>query len=101
MSLDVPLGEPGSSASLGDLLPSGGDDYDDVENAMVLGQALGSLSCARPADPPAPLLRRPHPAQIGEEIGLSQMQVSRVLARILARLRALVAPTDAELDLSA
>ena len=40
MSLDVPVGEPGSSASLGDLLTFGGNDYDDVENAIVLREAL-------------------------------------------------------------
>ena len=33
--------------------------------------------------------------QIGEEIGLSQMQVSRVQARILRQLRELVEPTEA------
>ena len=38
--------------------------------------------------------------QIGEEIGLSQMQVSRLQARILARLREIVAP-DEDWNLSA
>jgi RNA polymerase sigma-B factor len=33
--------------------------------------------------------------QIGQEIGLSQMQVSRVQARILRQLRALIEPTEA------
>jgi RNA polymerase sigma-B factor len=95
MSLDVPVGEPGSSASLGDLLSAGRDDYGDVENVMVLGEALRSL-------PPRDLLilRRRFfedctQQQIGDEIGLSQMQVSRVLARILRQLRTLVEPTEA------
>jgi RNA polymerase sigma-B factor len=101
MSLDVPLGEPGSSASLGDLLPSSGSDYDDVENAIVLNAALRSLS---PRD--LLILRRRFcddatQQQIGEEIGLSQMQVSRLQARILARLRDVVAPTDEDWNLSA
>jgi RNA polymerase sigma-B factor len=95
MSLDVPVGEPGSSASLGDLLSAGRDDYGDVENVIVLREALGSL-------PPRDLLilRRRFfedctQQQIGDEIGLSQMQVSRVLARILRQLRTLVEPTEA------
>jgi RNA polymerase sigma-B factor len=100
MSLDVPLGEPGSSASLGDLLPSGGSDYDDVENALVLNAALRSLSARDLL-----ILRRRFcddatQQQIGEEIGLSQMQVSRLQARILARLREIVAP-DEDWNLSA
>ena len=40
VSLDVPLGEPGSATSLSELLPSSGDDYEEVETAMVLRQAL-------------------------------------------------------------
>ena len=101
MSLDVPLGEPGSSASLGDLLTLGGNEYDDVENAMVLGTALRSLSSRELL-----ILRRRFcedrtQQEIGDEIGLSQMQVSRLQARILARLRVLVASPDTSLDLSA
>ena len=40
MSLDVPLGEPGSSGSLGDLLTSDGDDYVAVENAIALREGV-------------------------------------------------------------
>jgi RNA polymerase sigma-B factor len=101
MSLDVPLGEAGSSASLGELIASGGDDYDEVENAIVLREAFASLSSRDLL-----ILRRRFcddrtQREIGEEIGLSQMQVSRVQARILAQLRDLVAPADEEFNLSA
>ena len=101
MSLDVPVGEPGSSASLGDLLTFGRDEYDDVENAIVLKEALGSLSSRDLL-----ILRRRFwedrtQREIGEEIGVSQMQVSRLQAKILGRLRGLAALSDADLDLSA
>ena len=101
MSFDVPVGEPGSAATLGDLLASGGNDYDGVENAIVLREAFGSLSSRDLL-----ILKRRFcddrtQREIGDEIGLSQMQVSRVLTRILTRLRAVVEPTDADLDLSA
>ena len=101
MSLDVSLGEPGSSASLGDLLTLDGNDYDAVENEMVLKEALRSLSARDLL-----ILRRRFyddhtQQQIGDELGLSQMQVSRLQARILARLRALVVPKDADLNMSA
>jgi RNA polymerase sigma-B factor len=100
MSLNVPLGESASSASLGDLLPSGGSDFDGVENAMVLRQALATLS---PRD--RLIIRRRFfdghtQQQIGEEIGISQMQVSRHQARILARLRAVVESADSDSDLN-
>ncbi len=100
-SLDAPLGEPSSSASLGDLLTSAGDDFGEVENGMVLKEALRSLSARDLL-----LLRRRFcddhtQQQIGDELGLSQMQVSRLQARILARLRALVAPLDEDLNMSA
>ena len=99
-SLDAPVGEPESSASLGDLLTLGGNDYDEVENAMVLKDAL----CTLPERDLLILRRRFYDdhtqQQIGDELGLSQMQVSRLQARILGRLRVLVTP-DADLNMSA
>ncbi len=99
-SLDAPVGEPESSASLGDLLTLGGNDYDEVENAMVLKDALRTL----PERDLLILRRRFYDdhtqQQIGDELGLSQMQVSRLQARILGRLRVLVTP-DADLNMSA
>jgi len=89
-SLDRPVGEPGHSTSLGEFLVSDRDDYEEVENAMILRQAMSTLA---PRDRLV-LQRRFHDGltqeQIGNEIGLSQMQVSRLLGRILAALRALV-----------
>jgi RNA polymerase sigma-B factor len=86
-SLDAPLGATEASQSLGALLTAAGNDYQRVENAMVLEQALAALSARdrwilhrRFADE---LTQR----QIGEELGVSQMQVSRWLARILSTLR--------------
>jgi RNA polymerase sigma-B factor len=95
MSLDVPLGEPGVSDSFGDLLSSGRDDFTHVENVIVLREALAALS---PRD--LLILQRRFfedwtQQEVGLEIGLSQMQVSRVQARILSQLRALIEPTRA------
>jgi RNA polymerase sigma-B factor len=91
-SLDAPLGQPGSSESLGDLLRCGRDDFVEVENALLLRYAISTLS---PRD--VLILQRRFceertQQQIGDEIGVSQMQVSRMLARIIAKLSALVAP---------
>jgi RNA polymerase sigma-B factor len=89
-SLDVPVGNPGSSGSLGDLLASEHSDYEAVENTIVLRDAISTL-----AERDRLILQRRFrdgltQQQIGAEVGLSQMQVSRTLARILAVLRGLV-----------
>jgi RNA polymerase sigma-B factor len=101
MSLDAPLGETASSGSLGDLLTSAHDDYARAENSIVLGQALQQLTSRDLL-----ILRRRFwenrtQHEIGEEIGLSQMQVSRLLSRILVSLRSLVAPLETDLSRSA
>ena len=101
MSLDSPLGEPGSSDSLGDLLTTPGDDYDRVENAIVLRHALHSLSSRERLILQRRFWENRTQHQIGEEIGLSQMQVSRILARILASLRDVVETAEEDLPRSA
>ncbi len=97
-SLDTPVGEAGSSESLGDLLAHGGDDFVDAENALVLKRAMSTL----PARDLLILRRRffedRTQQQIGDEIGVSQMQVSRLLARILGTLRRLVDPMESDLS---
>ncbi len=96
-SLDAPLGPSGSSESLGDLLTARRSDYHQVETGMVLQQALSTLS---PRD--RLVLKRRFvddrtQREIGTELGVSQMQVSRLLIRILSTLRELVAPVETEL----
>ncbi len=101
LSLDAPLGEAGTSSSLADLLTTADDDYDHVENTMVLGQALRALSPRELLILQRRFWENKTQHQIGQEIGLSQMQVSRTLTRILASLRALVAPGETELPRTA
>ena len=96
-SLDAPLGDAGSSESLGDLLAHGRDEFVDAENVLVLRRAISTL----PARDLLILQRRffedRTQQEIGEEIGVSQMQVSRLLARILDTLRGMVDPTESDL----
>lgn len=85
-SLDVPVGEDGST-SLGDLL--GGDDADmgRAEARIMLAPAVKALA---PRDRRILELRFFHgwtQEQIAGDIGVTQMQVSRLLARILTDLR--------------
>ena len=85
-SLDVPVGEDGA-ATLGDLMPAESSDLGSAEARVVLGPAVRKLSVR---DRRIIELRFFHgwtQEQIAGDIGVTQMQVSRLLSRILADLR--------------
>ena len=85
-SLCVPIW--GSTTPLGDTLPDARDEFAPVEAALTLGPVLAQLA---PRERTVLRLRfreNMTQAQIGLTIGVSQMQVSRLLADILTRLRA-------------
>ena len=84
-SLDVPVGGDGA-ATLGDLMPVDDAEFTSAE-ARVLGPAVRSLSAR---DRRIIELRFFHgwtQEQIAGDIGVTQMQVSRLLSRILRDLR--------------
>ena len=86
LSLDTPS-RAGGPAVLADLLVDETDHFDHVENMEALRPALQRLS---ERDRQILLLRFVRgwtQEEIGREIGVSQMQVSRLLTRILAELR--------------
>lgn len=85
-SLDTPIGADGS-AMLGDLIP-------DEDNAMTEAEARVMLAPAVKALPERErqvlflrFFKQQSQAQIAEEIGVTQMQVSRILSRVLTQLR--------------
>lgn len=85
-SLDVPVGEDGA-ATLGDLMPDEGVEFASAEARVVLGPAVRSLA---PRDRRILELRFFQgwtQEQIAQDIGVTQMQVSRLLSRILKDLR--------------
>jgi RNA polymerase sigma-B factor len=85
-SLDVPVGEDGA-ATLGDLMPDQDTDLECAEARIMLGPAVRSLS---PRDRRILELRFFEgwtQEQIAQDIGVTQMQVSRLLSRILKDLR--------------
>lgn len=95
LSLDAPVREEGSPP-LADMLVEEQDDFGQVENMEMLRPALATLS---PRDREILLLRFARgmtQEQIGREIGVSQMQVSRLLSKILTGLRDVLEPADTQ-----
>lgn len=95
-SLDAPV-DHDAGLSLGDTLGGAAAEMDRVELFATLRPALCAL---KPRDQLIVRLRfvdELTQRQIGERIGVSQMQVSRLLTDILARLRRVLATNDASL----
>lgn len=86
LSLDAP-GPSDGGAALVDLLVDDVDTFDHVENMAMLRPALASLSERDRRILLLRFVRGRTQEEIGREIGVSQMQVSRLLTRILTALR--------------
>jgi len=86
LSLDAPT-RADSGLSLGDSLPERSDPYAAVERAEWLRPALASLNERERRIIRLRFVDGLTQEQIGRHLGVSQMQVSRLLAGILSRLR--------------
>jgi len=87
-SLDVPVSLPdGDGTSLGDLLGDDDPGIDLVVDREALKPLLEDLSGREKRILLMRFFRNMSQAEIGAEIGVSQMQVSRLLGQILGRLR--------------
>jgi RNA polymerase sigma-B factor len=86
LSLDVPT-HADSGPLLGDGLPDDGDPYTLVETAEWLRPALARLTHRERQIIGMRFFDRFSQEQIGRQLGVSQMQVSRLLPAILDRLR--------------
>jgi RNA polymerase sigma-B factor len=85
-SLDGPVG-PDRDATMGQLLPARGDELDRAESAAVVAAALRALA---PRDRRVVELRffeDRTQSDIASVLGVTQMQVSRILAHTLAAMR--------------
>jgi RNA polymerase sigma-B factor len=92
LSLDAP-GKAG--AGVGDLLVADEDTYDEFDTSAALGGCVASLSDRERRILTLRFVEERTQAEIGAVLGVSQMQVSRLLAAILAKLRAELADHDA------
>ncbi|QHT59551.1 sigma-70 family RNA polymerase sigma factor [Paenibacillus lycopersici] len=96
VSLDTPVSEEDNAASLGDLLGSPGDDFDDVDRRLDLQAALSQL---KPQEQEVLLLAYSEglpQRQIAERIGISQMSVSRIQRRAIDKLKTLLGEQSEE-----
>ncbi|MBA2637664.1 MAG: SigB/SigF/SigG family RNA polymerase sigma factor [Solirubrobacterales bacterium] len=92
-SLDVPVGEDADSITLGESLGDDERGFQTVEDRVTLGRLMGILT---PREREILRLRFEHDmtqAEIGERIGVSQMQVSRLVRSAVSRLT-IVAKSD-------
>lgn len=87
-SLDRPAGEAGTGVTLGDLLPAS-DDHGQAsaEARIALGPVVRELSERDRRIIYLRFFEGLSQHEIGTELGVTQMQVSRLLQRILTRLR--------------
>ena len=90
MSLDHPVGEEDSGTTLGALLPDGADGRDAAEARLMLDPVLRTLDERDMYIVHLRFFEGLTPREIAAEIGVTQMQVSRLLARILGQLRSRV-----------
>ena len=89
-SLDKPVGgrEPGDDgSSLGDLLAQGGSEHPAAEARVALGPLVRRLDDRDRRILYLRFFEECTQQQIADDIGVTQMQVSRLLVRILAELR--------------
>jgi RNA polymerase sigma-B factor len=89
-SLDAPTETVEEGASLADLLPTYDDDLAAIEVRLMLEQALANLTPRERLIVRLRFNEEMSQKEIGEVIGVTQMQVSRLLSKVLRRLRELL-----------
>jgi RNA polymerase sigma-B factor len=85
-SLDTPVGSEGSGV-LGELIPGDDSAMSEAEARVMLTPAVRALPEREREVLYLRFFKQQTQAQIAEEIGVTQMQVSRILSRVLVRLR--------------
>jgi len=89
-SLDMPVSRHGEVTTLGDLLPDQTEWQTAVEARLVVRRAIAALPPRDRAVLGMRFCGELTQQQIADRLGLSQMQVSRVLSRVLTELRELL-----------
>ena len=85
-SLDTPVGSDGSGV-LGEMLPGDDSAMSDAEARIMLAPAVRALPEREREILYLRFFKQQTQAAIAAEVGVTQMQVSRILSRVLAELR--------------
>jgi RNA polymerase sigma-B factor len=86
-SLSTPVGDSGGAGELGDMLGGVDPDFELTESRLALGPALALLDERERRILTLRFYSHLTQAQIGEQVGISQMHVSRLITRAPAKLR--------------
>jgi RNA polymerase sigma-B factor len=96
VSLDAPqTDEDGQSTALADTIGHDDDRFELIEDRLAITSAAGQLDVRERQVLAMRFVEDLTQAQIAQRIGVSQMQVSRILREAQARLRELAEPTPA------
>ena len=87
VSLSTPTGDGERATELGDLLGCDDNQYELAELRVALGPALATLEEREQKSLTLRFYGNLTQSQIAEQVGISQMHVSRLLARALTKLR--------------
>jgi RNA polymerase sigma-B factor len=87
VSLDAPVHDDGAESTIGSTLPFDDTGFDLAEARVLLRPVLAKLTDRERRIVELRFFEEKTQAEIGAEIGVTQMQVSRLLAKILKRLR--------------
>ncbi|MDP9793524.1 RNA polymerase sigma-B factor [Catenuloplanes nepalensis] len=85
-SLSTPIG-PDGGTELGDTISDEGNDYDEVDLRASIGPALAMLDAREQRIITLRFYGNLTQSQIADQLGISQMHVSRLLTRALTKLR--------------
>lgn len=98
VSLDTPISEEENTTTLGDLIGSFADDYDSVDKKLDLQAAISKL---KPQEQQVLLLAYQEglpQRNIADQLGVSQMSISRIQRRAIEKLKYLMNEADADAD---
>lgn len=94
VSLDSPLSQEESAATLGELISSDADDYDTVEKRMDLQQALSQLKDQEQQVLLLAFQEGQSQRAIAQKLGVSQMSVSRIQKRATEKLKLIMSNSE-------
>ncbi|OCT15924.1 RNA polymerase subunit sigma-70 [Paenibacillus pectinilyticus] len=89
-SLDTPLTSEGEGATIGDMLAGTADDYQDLERRMDLAEAMDSLKEDERAVIGLIYQEGHSQRHIADQLGISQMSVSRIQKRAITKLKSVL-----------